>query len=151
MESIYIYAKKSPLFWPQVFEQVEIIASPEQVVQSMLYYVKHKETKNVTSIAKDISLILVKGATEERLYSFLNIGLLKLSKSSWSNDIITRIVVSAVIYTQPIKDDQIAPSIYTILLKITTKVIQYWSDPVFIQYASSRERLCKKKKTTKQK
>lgn len=143
MESIYNYAKKSPTYWPKVFEQVEIISSPEQVIQSLLYHVKHKESKSITSIAKDISSILLKGASEDRINTFLNVGLLKLSKSSWADDTLTRIIVSAVVFTQPIEQDQVAPSIYSVLLKFAKKVIQYWADPVFIKYASSRERTCK--------
>lgn len=143
MKSIYPSARKSPLLWPQVFEQLAIIASPDQVVQSMLYYVRQHQEKSVTSIAKDIASILLKG-NEDVLNTFLNIGLLKLSKSSWADDVLTRIIVSAVVMTEPMPNNQVAPNVYSILLKFSKKVIQYWSDPVFIQYASTRERLCKK-------
>jgi hypothetical protein len=151
MKSIYIIAKASPENWPIVFTKVEMMVSPEQVTNPLLYHIKHDilPKSTIASVAKDLARVLFGEPCddtvnrEHRINEFLNTAVLRIAKSSWVDASLARLVVSTAVFAQGITDQALSPSGNVLLSKFVKRLIQTWSDPVFIKHASSRERLCK--------
>ncbi|OBZ88164.1 Telomere length regulation protein TEL2 [Choanephora cucurbitarum] len=138
----YEVARLNPDHWPCVFEQIELIASYEQVNRALLHYVHDHivlpNSMSVASASKELASLLFgteSDCKEQRLSAFLNTAIFRLSKSSWADSLLARISISTVIHH--LAEDRRLPFLDSII----RRVIQTWSDPVFIQHASSRERL----------
>ncbi|KAI8380264.1 telomere length regulation protein-domain-containing protein [Blakeslea trispora] len=136
VSSIYTIALQNPDRWPRICEQVELIASSEQLYRAILQYVHQavlSETKSVKAASEElVSLLFGQKPKEERLMDFLNTAIFRLSKLSWADSFLARISISTVILA---KDKAL------FLIPFVKRVIQTWSDPVFIKHASHRERL----------
>lgn len=153
-ESIYVSSTKTSQHWASVFEQMEIIASPEQVVRPMLAYAKQtilpKLNNSIAPVARNLASLLFGNPShdakqEERLQEFLNIAVFRLAQSSWADDKLARLVVSVAILAQQgiEKHDELAASTQALLINFTKRAIQTWSDPVFLKNGSNREKRCK--------
>lgn len=68
---------------------------------------------------------------------FLDLALIRLSKSQWVDDTLARLAISTAIQAQGLTNMD------TLVKDILIKVIEIWSDKMFIKQSSSRERICK--------
>ncbi|KAI9477807.1 MAG: telomere length regulation protein-domain-containing protein [Benjaminiella poitrasii] len=149
MKSIYPVARSSPERWPAVFQQVGIISSFEQLTKSILQYIKQDiiPKTSIQSASKDLAAVLFGKSTENeysrtrRIHDFLNTSLLRMAKSSWADEVLARLVISTLVYAEGVHERQLSLSAHEIIVGFVKRVIQTWSDPVFIKRASSRERL----------
>ncbi|KAI7902821.1 telomere length regulation protein-domain-containing protein [Cokeromyces recurvatus] len=148
MKSIYSVARSSPEYWPILFEQIEIISSFEKITKSILQYVKQDvlPKSNIQSVSKDLAAILFgkpmkDERRKQRINHFLNTSLLRMAKLSWADEILARLVISTVIYAEGVYAGQISSSAHEIIISFIKRLIQTWSDTVFIRHASFKERL----------
>jgi hypothetical protein len=131
-------AKSSPGHWSSVFEP-----SFDQVTKTILYHVKQQVVSpnhSIKKASKELALILFDKLTvtkQLRIEDFLNTALLKLSKTSWADDTLARLAITAAIHAQGFENMD------TLVIKFLKRVIGTWADPTFVKHASSRERTCK--------
>ncbi|KAI8988408.1 telomere length regulation protein-domain-containing protein [Mycotypha africana] len=154
MESIYpIACTHHTDLWPHVFEQVEAMTSTEQIVKPILSYVRNTIVPNTTIKTASVQLahILLKDTTTAktassstdklRVFAFLNTSRLKLSRVTWADEILVRLIISTVIQAEGCPNDtHLSDSAHTILLDYAKTCLKTWSDPVFIKHGTSRER-----------
>ncbi|KAI8098324.1 telomere length regulation protein-domain-containing protein [Gilbertella persicaria] len=145
--AIYTIIQSKPDHWSVVFEQAELIAPPEQMTKSILHYA-HDHMPMINTASQQLAQLLFQHESkrkEQRLQSFLNTAVFKLSKCSWADKTMARISVCTVIYaledTSLAKEEkQLSTKTLLFLIHFLKRVIQTWSDPVFIKHASFRER-----------
>ncbi|KAI8640641.1 telomere length regulation protein-domain-containing protein, partial [Parasitella parasitica] len=156
VESIWSSSKRTDQPWAAVFEKLEIIASPEQVFQSMLAYARQtmlsKYNNTISTVAKNLAHLLFSNRShntnqqrrEERIQEFLNTAIFKLAKSHWTDDQLARLVVSTAILAETGRDDteegKLSASAQSLVVDFAKRATQTWSDPMFIQNGSSREK-----------
>lgn len=155
VESIYSSTTRTEQYWANVFEQMEIIASPEQIFRPMLAYAKQtilpKSNNRISTVAKHIADLLfgnpssiIKQEREERIHKFLNIAIFRLVKSKWADDKLARLVISiAILAKGGAEQDEMTASAQSMIVNSVKRAIQTWSDPVFIKHGSSGEKYCK--------
>lgn len=155
IESIYSSTTKTGQLWVNVFEQMEIIASAEQIFRPMLAYAKQiilpKSNNRIFTVAKNVADLLfgnpsniIKQQREERIHEFLNIAIFRLVKLKWADDTLARLVVSIAILAEGgAEQDEVAASAQSMIVNSVKRAIQTWSDPVFIKHGSSQEKYCK--------
>lgn len=136
-------------------EQVEIIASPEQVIRPMLAYAKQvilpKSNNTVSSVAKSVSHLLFGSPCDkdkqaqrtERIQEFLNMAIFRLVQSSWADDKLARLVVTIAILAEGCHgENEMTASAQSMIVNYAKRAIETWSDPVFLKHGSSREKYC---------
>ncbi|KAI8882711.1 hypothetical protein K501DRAFT_250975 [Backusella circina FSU 941] len=127
----FIKNTKNKTIWPSLFQFVETIVSSEKINKSLLRLVKEgKELSNAlfTQITEHNTL--------QRAQDFLYCSLLKIALSSWADQTIIRVALSTVVNIPDID----AESLKLIFSNLFKQIADRWSDLVFIQHASTRER-----------
>lgn len=165
IESIYTSSTRNDPHWASVFEQLEIIASPEQVIRPMLAYAKRtllsKPNHTIASVARNVSHLLFEKACssssndtqqpqrrrrKERIQEFLNMAIFRLVQSSWADDTLARLVVTIAVLAEGChSEDTMTDATRSMMVNYAKRAIQTWSDPVFLKHGSSREKHCKGK------
>ncbi|KAK4513392.1 uncharacterized protein ATC70_005390 [Mucor velutinosus] len=153
IESIYSSSTRSSPRWADVFEQIEIIASPDQVIRPVLAYAKQtllpKFNNAISSVAKNVSHLLFGNPCnndrqlqrKERIQGFLNMAIFRLVQSSWADDKLARLVVTVAILAEGgYGEDTVTDSARLMIVNYAKRAIQTWSDPVFLKHGSSREK-----------
>ncbi|CAO3655984.1 unnamed protein product [Mucor fragilis] len=153
IESICSSSTRNDTRWADVFEQIEIIASPEQVIRPMLAYAKQtllpRSNNTISSVARNVSHLLFGSPSEsekqprrkERIQEFLNMALFRLVQSSWADDKLARLVVTVAILAEGChSEDSMTASVQSMIVNYAKRAIQTWSDPVFLKHGSSREK-----------
>lgn len=141
VKSIYTSSKK---VWSSVIQP-----SFEQITKALLFHVKQDilPSSTINRVSKQVAFILFDNISSLSFYldEFLNIALLRLSKSSWADHLLARISICTVIHAQGLLNDRHSLSTASIdlILKYTKRIIGTWSDPTFIKHGTSRERTCK--------
>jgi hypothetical protein len=123
--------------WPSLITFLETIISSEKINKTLLRHVKeHGGT------GKDLASILFTQITEsntlQRAKDFLSCSLLKIASTSWADDTTIRIALSTIVNIEDM-DDETLKSMFSSLFK---QIADTWSDLLFIQHASTRERKC---------
>ncbi|KAL7315285.1 telomere binding protein, variant 3 [Mucor circinelloides] len=153
IESIYSSSTRNDVHWADVLEQVEIIASPEQVIRPMLAYAKQailpKPNNTISSVAKSVSHLLFGSPCDkdkqtqrrERIQEFLNMAIFRLVQSSWADDKLARLVVTIAILAEGCHgENEMTASAQSMIVNYAKRAIETWSDPVFLKHGSSREK-----------
>ncbi|GAN04450.1 telomere length regulation protein TEL2 homolog [Mucor ambiguus] len=153
IESIYSSSTRNDIQWANVFEQIEVIASPDQVIRPMLAYAKQtllpKSNNTIVSVARNVSHLLFGNPSDndkqprrkERIQEFLNMAIFRLVQSSWADDKLARLVVTIAILAEGCHgQDNITASAQSMIVNYAKRAIQTWSDPVFLKHGSSREK-----------
>ncbi|KAL9537726.1 hypothetical protein MBANPS3_011522 [Mucor bainieri] len=155
IESIYASSTRNDPHWASVFEQIEIIASPEQVIRPMLAYAKQTllsiPSNTIASVARNVSHLLFGNACnntkqprrKERIQEFLNMAIFRLVQSSWADNTLARLVVTIAILAEGLHSEgEMTASAQSMTVNYAKRAIQTWSDPVFLKHGSSREKYC---------
>ncbi|KAI8374520.1 telomere length regulation protein-domain-containing protein [Radiomyces spectabilis] len=162
---IQSHAQASPI-WSAVLRRAETISTPDKVWKSLMNYIHDKVASQsedaltispaiITAWAAEAASLLfctenMKSPSErrKRIEAFLTVTIFNLSKARWADGLTARLTVAVAVHAaglvpvttkDPQRPWQLSEMATVIVSKYTQRVIDMWTDPVFIKRASYQE------------